>query len=128
VAGASLDEVRGRLEGRDILVVDDDLDTRELLVSALEGAGGRVRSAASAADALALIRQGVPEAVVSDIGMPGGDGYALMRAVTGELASQAPRVRIALSAFAAPGDRERALSAGFQRHVASRSTRTRSSR
>ena len=41
VSGASLDEVKGRLEGRDILVVDDDLDTRELLVSALEGAGGQ---------------------------------------------------------------------------------------
>jgi signal transduction histidine kinase/ActR/RegA family two-component response regulator len=118
VAGASHDEVRGRLEGRDILVVDDDLDTRELLVSALEAAGGRVRSAASAAGALALIRQGVPEAVVSDIGMPGEDGHAFMRAVTGEVASQVPRVRIALSAFAAPGDRERALSAGFQSHVA----------
>jgi signal transduction histidine kinase/CheY-like chemotaxis protein len=117
-AGASLAEVRGRLEGRDILVVDDDLDTRELLVSALEGAGGRVRSAASSAEALALIRRRPPEAVISDIGMPGEDGYTFMRAVMQEPGNQAPGVRIALSAFAGPGDREQALSAGFQRHVA----------
>jgi signal transduction histidine kinase/ActR/RegA family two-component response regulator len=118
MAGASLDEVSGRLEGRDILVVDDDLDTRELLVSALEGAGGRVRSAASSPEALALVRRRAPEAVVSDIGMPGEDGYAFMRALMQELGIQAPRVRVALSAFAGPGDREQALSAGFQRHVA----------
>jgi signal transduction histidine kinase/ActR/RegA family two-component response regulator len=118
VAGAALDEDSGRLEGRDILVVDDDLDTRELLVSALEGAGGRVRSAPSAAEALALIRRRAPEAVVSDIGMPGEDGYAFMRAVMQEFGSQPPRVRIALSAFAGPADRERAVAAGFQRHVA----------
>ena len=118
VSGAALDEVKGRLEGRDILVVDDDLDTRELLVSALEGAGGHVRSAASAGEALALIRQGAPEAVVSDIGMPGEDGYAFMQALTRELRRSAPRVRIALSAFAGPRDREHALEAGFQRHVA----------
>jgi signal transduction histidine kinase/ActR/RegA family two-component response regulator len=118
VAGASLDEVRGHLDGRDILVLDDDLDTRELLVSALEGAGARVRSAASSAEALALVRRRGPEAVVSDIGMPGEDGYAFMRAVMQELGNQAPRVRVALSAFAGPGDREAALSAGFQRHVA----------
>ena len=116
--GTSLEEVMGRLEGRDILVVDDDLDTRELLVSALEGAGGRVRSAPSAAEALALIRRRTPEAVVSDIGMPGEDGYAFIRTVMQELGKEAPRVRIALSAFAGPGDREQAHEAGFQRHVA----------
>ncbi len=118
MSGASLDDVKGRLEGRDILVVDDDLDTRELLVSALEGAGGHVRSAASASEALALARHRAPEAVLSDIGMPGEDGYAFMRALTRELGDQAPRVRLALSAFAAPADREQALSVGFQRHVA----------
>jgi signal transduction histidine kinase/CheY-like chemotaxis protein len=118
MSSASLEEVKGRLEGRDILVVDDDLDTRELLVSALEGAGGHVRSAASAGEALALARQSAPEAVVSDIGMPGQDGYAFMRALTRELGGQAPRVRIALSAFAGPRDREEALEVGFQRHVA----------
>ena len=117
VSGAMLDEVKGRLEGRDILVVDDDLDTRELLVSALEGAGGHVRSAASAGEALALIRQGAPEAVISDIGMPGEDGYAFMQALTPRARRAGAAVRIALSAFAGPGDREQALSAGFQRHV-----------
>ena len=118
VSDTSLDSVKGRLNGREILVVDDDLDTRELLVSALEGAGGLVRSAASSAEGLALVRQHAPEAVISDIGMPGEDGYAFMQTLTRELQARAPRVRIALSAFAGPRDREHALEVGFQRHVA----------
>jgi signal transduction histidine kinase/ActR/RegA family two-component response regulator len=115
---ATLEAVGHQLTGRDILVVDDDLDTRELLVTVLDGAGAQVRSAASSGEALALIRQRVPEALVSDIGMPVEDGYTLMRTVTREFAGRAPRVRVALSAFAAPGDREQALAAGFHRHVA----------
>ena len=113
-----IDSMKGRLRGRDILVVDDDADTRELLVSALEGAGGRVRAAASSSEALSLIRQRSPEAVVSDIGMPGEDGYVFMQRLTRDFGDQTPKVRIALSAFAAPHDREHALDAGFQRHVA----------
>jgi signal transduction histidine kinase len=108
----------GRLEGRDILVVDDDADTRELLVSVLENAGGRVRAAASAEEALTMAVAHVPEAVVSDIAMPGQDGYVFMQQLRDALGARIPRVRVALSAFAAPRDRERALSAGFQRHVA----------
>ena len=111
-------QLRGRLAGRSILVVDDDADTRDLLVSVLESAGGRVRAAASAEEAVALSLDQVPEALVSDIAMPGEDGYALMRRLTSALGSRAPRVRVALSAFAAAPDRERALAAGFQRHVA----------
>jgi signal transduction histidine kinase/ActR/RegA family two-component response regulator len=118
VLAAPLDPLTGRLSGRDILVVDDDADTRELLVSALEGAGGMVRSAASSAEALALILQRPPEAVVSDIGMPGEDGYVFMERLAREVGERMPRVRIALSAFAAPRDREHALAVGFQRHVA----------
>jgi CheY-like chemotaxis protein/two-component sensor histidine kinase len=108
----------GRLQGRDILVVDDDADTRELLVSVLENAGGRVRAAASAEEALTLALDHVPEAVVSDIAMPGQDGYVFMQQLRDALGARVPRVRVALSAFAAPRDRERALAAGFQRHVA----------
>ena len=114
----ALNAFRGRLTGRNILVVDDDPDTRELLVSILEGAGGSVRAAASSEEALALSRDRAPDAVVSDLGMPGEDGYAFMRRLTESLGTHAPRVRIALSAFAAPRDRERALAAGFQRHIA----------
>jgi len=77
-----------------------------------------VRSAASSAEALALILQRPPEAVVSDIGMPGEDGYVFMERLAREVGERMPRVRIALSAFAAPRDREHALAVGFQRHVA----------
>ena len=106
------------LAGRSILVVDDDADTRELLVSALEGAGGQVHAAASADEALALSRQHVPEAVISDIAMPGQDGYTFMQRLMNDLGGRAPRARVALSAFAADTDRERAIAVGFQRHVA----------
>jgi signal transduction histidine kinase/CheY-like chemotaxis protein len=115
--GPPVPETR-RLEGRDIVVVDDDGDTRELLVSILEGAGGRVRAAASALEALELARVRMPDAVVSDIGMPDEDGYTLMRRLQEQHGPGVPRVRVALSAFAAPRDREQALAAGFQRHVA----------
>ena len=118
VAPPPLEPVKRSLSGRDIVVVDDDADTRELLVSALEAAGGRVRAAGSSADALAMIRQHAPDAVISDIGMPGEDGYVFMERLTRQFGERAPRVRIALSAFAAPRDREHALAAGFQRHVA----------
>ena len=110
--------IEGRLGGRDILVVDDDRDTRELLVSAFEAAGGHVRAASSSAEGLALGSERVPEVVVSDLGMPGEDGYVFMERLRSALGPRAPRVRVALSALAAPGDRERALAAGFQRHVA----------
>jgi signal transduction histidine kinase/ActR/RegA family two-component response regulator len=106
-----------RLAGRDILVVDDDADTRELLVSAFEGAGGRVRAAASAAEGLALAFDRVPDAVVSDIAMPGEDGYIFIERLRARLGDRMPRVLIALSAFAAPGDHERSVAAGFQRHI-----------
>jgi signal transduction histidine kinase/ActR/RegA family two-component response regulator len=112
------DSVEGRLAGRDILVVDDDRDTRELLASAFEAAGGRVRAASSSAEGLAMSLAQVPEAVVSDLGMPEEDGYVFMERLRAALGSRAPRVRVALSAFAADGDRERALASGFQRHVA----------
>jgi CheY-like chemotaxis protein len=110
--------IEGRLSGRDILVVDDDRDTRELLVSAFEAAGSHVRAASSSAEALALGSERVPEVVVSDLGMPGEDGYVFMERLRSTLGTRAPRVRVALSAFAAPGDRHRALAAGFHRHVA----------
>jgi len=112
------ESVKGRLAGRDILVVDDDLDTRELLASVFEDAGGRVRSAASSGEALALTLDRIPEAVVSDLGMPGEDGYTFMERLRDALGDQIPKVRIALSAFAGPRDRDRALAAGFQHHVA----------
>jgi signal transduction histidine kinase/ActR/RegA family two-component response regulator len=110
--------VTGRLAGRSVLVVDDDADTRELLVSVLSHAGARVRAAASVREAVDLCLGDAPDAVISDIAMPGEDGYALMREMRDRLRNRVPRVRIALSAFAGARDRERTLAAGFQHHLA----------
>ena len=107
----------GRLTGRTVLVVDDDADTREMLASVLEAAGARVHAAASVEEALGFGLEVAPDALVSDIAMPGQDGYDLVRQLRAALGSRAPRVRIALTAFAGPADSERAIEAGFQRHI-----------
>jgi signal transduction histidine kinase/ActR/RegA family two-component response regulator len=107
-----------RLAGSSVLVVDDDQDTRELLVSVLEVAGARVHAAASAAEGFARCLQEKPDAIVSDVAMPEQDGYSLMQEVEAALGKEAPRVRIALTAFAGQKDRERAVAAGYQRHMA----------
>lgn len=110
---------RAALAGVRILVVDDDLDARELLGDLLGGHGAQVKIAGGGAEALALAPALVPDVVVSDIGMPGMDGYDLIRALrrlppgAGGLAQA-----IALTAYATPEDRERAVAAGFQAHMA----------
>jgi signal transduction histidine kinase/ActR/RegA family two-component response regulator len=108
---------RDLLRGASIVVVDDDRDTRELLQSVLTTAGADVRAAGSADEAVALVRHVMPDAIVSDIGMPGRDGYSLvheLRSTPGLM----PLVAVALSAYAAPRDREQSVVAGFQEHLA----------
>jgi signal transduction histidine kinase/ActR/RegA family two-component response regulator len=112
------ERLTGRLAGADIVVVDDDADTRELLISTLERSGAQVRAASSAEEAMTLCKERPPDAVISDLGMPQEDGYALMRKMAQTLGPRTPRVRLALSAFAAPRDKARAIEAGFQRHLA----------
>jgi signal transduction histidine kinase/ActR/RegA family two-component response regulator len=106
-----------RLIGASVLVVDDDADTREMLAAVLQGAGARVYVASSAEEALGIALEERPGAIVSDIAMPGRDGYSLMRQLIAALGADAPRVRIALTAFASAADQERAAAAGFQRHI-----------
>jgi CheY-like chemotaxis protein len=108
----------GLLDGYRVVAVDDDPDTRDLLYSALLAAGADVRAAANADEALAACTLAPPDALVSDIAMPGRDGYALIREIQSTLGTRAPRVAVALSAYAAPRDRDRALEAGFQQHIA----------
>lgn len=115
------------LNGMHILVVDDDTDTREFVVFVLEQAGANVLSAASAAEALAILAQSKPDILLSDIGMPAQDGYMLMREVkrlfpesgrklpTGGYASP---IGIALTAFAGEMNQQQAFAAGFQMHLA----------
>ena len=106
------------LAGLQVLVVDDEADTRELLRAVLEQCGSEVRTAGSAAEALALIAESKPDVLVSDIGMPEEDGYELIGKVRGLEAGLNERVpAIALTAYARLEDRIRALNAGFQVHV-----------
>ena len=110
--------VNGRLHGYTVVAVDDDADTRELLQAVLGGAGARVHAAASASEALALCRVSRPDALVSDIAMPGKDGYSLLRDLQAAFGPGVPRVAIALSAYASVADQARAATSGFHRHMA----------
>ncbi|QRK13809.1 response regulator [Archangium violaceum] len=104
---------------RRILVVDDEDDNREVLKVMLEEYGAHVVTAASAAEALRAVREVRPELLISDIGMPGEDGYRLIsqvRALSAEEGGGVPAV--ALTAYARVEDRARALTAGFNMHVA----------
>ncbi len=108
-----------RLDGLRVLVVDDEPDARALLTAVLEGHGAVVTVASSVDAALREVQKQLPDVLVSDIGMPGEDGYALIRKLRGSID---PGVRAlpaaALTAFARMEDRTRAMYAGFQSHVA----------
>jgi len=106
------------LKGSRVLVIDDEADAREVLTMILKQCGAEVFAADSVNNALEKFRQWQPDVVVSDIGMPHEDGYALiakMRALPVEQGGTIPA--IALTAYARPEDRERALAAGYQQHV-----------
>ncbi len=103
------------LQGIAVLVVDDDADARELIARLLQARRATVSVASSAEEAHKLIALGDPDVIVSDIGMPGQDGYQFIR----ELRRGGVRTpAIALTAFARSEDRMRALQAGYQMHLA----------
>ena len=108
-----------RLDGIHILLVEDDDDSRKLLGTMLKRYGATVTSTKSAAEALNVFSDEVPDVMVSDIGMPDEDGYQLMRKIRArpaELGGLVPA--IALTGYASRKDRERALAAGYQQHMA----------
>ena len=107
------------LAGIKVLAVDDEPDALGLVKRVLEGCGARVVTATSAAEALDLVVAERPDMIVSDIGMPGEDGYSFIRKVRELPAAQGGRTpAAALTAFARAEDRTRALRAGYQTHVA----------
>ena len=110
--------VAGLLQGLRVLVVEDDIDIRELLTAVLADAGAVVQSAESAASGLDAVRDFQPMLIVSDIGMPDEDGYSFIRRVRA-LAPHAggSTPSIALTAFSSDTDREKALGAGFTVHL-----------
>jgi PAS domain S-box-containing protein len=106
------------LEGVHVLVVDDELDARELLRSLLQSCGARVSTAASADEAGHILRDARPDLLVSDIGMPGEDGIDLISRVRASGPAAGGSIpAVALTAFARPEDRARALSAGFSAYL-----------
>ena len=106
------------LGGLRVLVVDDEPDTCDVLEAVLREAGADVRTCRSAAAALAEIETWWPDVLLSDIGMPGEDGYALIRRIRVQEAQHGRAIAaVALTAYARLEDRRKALSAGFQMHV-----------
>ena len=102
-----------------MLLVEDDDDSRKLLGTMLKRYGARVTPTKSAEEALAVFEREQPDVMVSDIGMPDQDGYELvrkLRALPPEKGGQTPA--IALTGYASRKDRERALSSGYQQHMA----------
>jgi PAS domain S-box-containing protein len=107
------------LLGIKILVVDDDDDSRDFLTFALSESGAKIYSAESAALAFSAIESFQPNLIISDIGMPQEDGYSLMqriRQLPEYMGGQIPA--IALTAYAGDSDRQKAILAGFQTHLA----------
>src|SRR5215510_2077633 len=106
------------LDGLRVMIVDDEAETRDLLMAMLTRRGAQVNACASAAEALEEIDRWRPSLLVSDIGMPDEDGYTLigkLRALGPERGGGIPAV--ALTAYARSEDRMRALASGFQVHV-----------
>ncbi|MBD3884990.1 response regulator [Phormidium tenue FACHB-886] len=107
------------LTGIQVLVVDDDADTRELVAFLLEQAGAEVVTATSAGDALVALTCSQPDVLLSDIGMPEVDGYMLLRQVRALPLEQGGGIpAIALTAYAGEINYQQAMAAGFQRHIA----------
>jgi len=107
------------LPGLRILVVDDEHETRELLTYLLEKCDCVVTVAAGAEEALDKLRDATFDVLISDVGMPGMDGYALIRSVRARSPGGGSRVpAVALTAYARAEDRTMALRAGFDMHLA----------
>jgi len=110
--GADLTDVR-------VLVVDDETDSREVIIEVLSGAGAQVSQCDSASDGLQCVQDQLPDVLVSDIGMPGEDGLGFikaLRALPPDKGGLTPAV--ALTGYARPEDRDQALLAGFDVHIA----------
>jgi two-component system CheB/CheR fusion protein len=109
----------GHLRDLRVMVVEDDPDSREVVTTVLERAGATVTAVASVGDALLAFAKSVPDVLVSDIGMPTEDGYALIRHVrrwAPDAGGHTPA--IALTAYAADADKVKALASGFQAYLA----------
>jgi PAS domain S-box-containing protein len=107
------------LAGLSVLVVDDEADARELIATVLEQAGARTFTASNVEEALAHVVRDHPDVLLTDIGMPGSDGYTLLQKVRELDPADGGRIpAAALTAYSRIEDARRAVAAGFLRHVA----------
>jgi PAS domain S-box-containing protein len=106
--------VQADLQGLYVVVVDDDADARDLVAAVLANHGASVRTVSSVDEAVAQVRERRPDVLLSDIGLPSEDGYALIRRVR-QIDAALPAA--ALTAYAGPDDHKRALAEGFNAHV-----------
>jgi signal transduction histidine kinase len=106
------------LRNMHVLVVDDEEDARVLLETTLRQYGADVTTVDNAASALGALQERCPDVLLSDIGMPHEDGYFLIRRVRGMQERCASVPAIAITAYASDHDREEAMTAGFQAHIA----------
>jgi CheY-like chemotaxis protein len=112
------DEPHPSLDNLRILVVEDDADARELTTMALEDAGATVTAVSSVPEALGTVEAFHPDALVSDIGLPGEDGYSLIRQIRQHEAEHGGLLpAVALTGYARTEDRAKTLNAGFNAHV-----------
>jgi CheY-like chemotaxis protein len=120
--GAAGRQAAGRfaaLEGVRILVVDDEADAQDLLRAVLERCGAEVTFAATASAALSALQRAPFDVLVSDIGLPGDDGYVLIRNVRALDAAHGGRIpALAITAYARLEDRDAAIAAGYQQYAA----------
>lgn len=106
------------LQGVKAIVVEDDADARDLVTITLEQWGAEVKSVSSVAAAYELLASFRPTVIISDIGMPGEDGYTFLQTVRSSADAQLAQVpAIALTAYAQEEDCQRALSAGYENHI-----------
>ena len=112
-----LESSKNGLKGIRILVVDDDADTCEMLTFALGLLGAEAQATKSVAEAFESIADWKPDVLLTDINMPGEDGYSLITKLRASTGRDADIPAIALTALARPEDSEQALSAGFQLHL-----------
>ncbi|HET6247337.1 MAG TPA: ATP-binding protein [Tepidisphaeraceae bacterium] len=118
--GKSAENGDGALAGLMVLLVADDSETRNALTAVLMDAGLRVVAAANADAALDAVRESNPDLIVSDVGLPGSDGYALIRNIREyEAANKLPLTpALVLTAFVSEANRRKAIDSGFQLHLA----------
>ncbi|WP_445255177.1 PAS domain-containing protein [Oculatella sp. LEGE 06141] len=106
------------LTGLQILVIDDETDSRDFVAFVLEQAGANVTTAAIASEGFLALTHAPPDVLVSDIGMPEVDGYMLMRQIRALPPEQGGQVKaIALTAYAGDFNQQQALQAGFEQHI-----------